>query len=281
MGRPRIDWTKEELDYAIQNFGLKSYREIGLDIGRTRIAVMVKMHKMGYKLEDKYNFDKRFFENIDNEEKAYWLGFIYADGYIYISKQANSSYCLGIELKYSDKNHLKKFNKSINGNIKITDRDRKIKGYDNISRMSAIRIYSKQTIEDLLNLGISYRKSKKIIFPKLNTNLVRHFIRGYFDGDGSINIDKRSKQLRCAFCCGSKIFLEEMKNILDILEIKSYIGKTSPNSNCFSMGIVGKKSNKDFLEYIYNDSNIILDRKYDYYIANKELLRYINKGWPQ
>ena len=117
----------------------------------------------------KHNLNKEYFKNIDTEEKAYWLGFIYADGYIIKSEK---NYELGIELNYKDVEHLNKFNSIFNNYYKVTKR---IKSYNSVdilngheptnkkSEMCLIRVYSKSIYEGLnknayrLQINLSYK----------------------------------------------------------------------------------------------------------------------------
>lgn len=271
-----IEWTKKELDYIVENYKDKSFHEIAKTIGRTKKAVSVKVSKMGLKKDPKYNFQTDFFQKIDNEEKAYWLGFIYADGYISFSK---GRYVLGIEIKNSDINHLKKFNKSIKGNLEIKSRERVVGIYSTKCIMSNIKINSKTFVSNLVGQGVTEKKSKTMIFPKIDKKLINHFVRGYFDGDGSISIEKRSNQLRCNFTSGSPDFLNHLKIILDELNISSYISRYGNNS--YQLGITGRNSTISFLNYIYDNSNIYLERKYKKYKANEGLLVYVRKGWDK
>lgn len=264
------DWSQEEIEYVIKNIGKKSWKELGDYIGRTEKAVMIKASRLGFKSEPKYRFNSEFFDCIDSEEKAYWLGFAYADGYI------SGKYDFGIELKASDANHLRKFNKAIQGNFEVSYRDKTLKGYNKTHKMSLLRIYSKYFVDSLIIKGVTHRKSKTIVFPDLQNSLVRHFVRGYFDGDGSISIDERSQQLRCNFTSGSKVFLSKIKEILDLYKISCSLDN---DREIFRIAIYGKTSTKKFLDYMYSDATVLLDRKYNFYFANKDLLNYINEGW--
>lgn len=268
-----MEWTQEEIKYAVDNVREKSWTEIGEELGRTPKAVMVKMSKLGYKQkEPKYDFDHHYFENIDTEEKAYWLGFIYADGWI------SEPYAFGIELKASDADHLKKFNKSINGNLNINFRERILKNYEKVHLMSNIRLYSRTFVLCLMSQGVTQVKSKTMLFPRIDGSLIRHFVRGYFDGDGNLRIDKRSNQLRCKFTSGSESFLEDLCSILAILKIES---KIQYSNNTPELNIYGRNNTKRFLEYIYDGATIYLERKYKLYFTNRNLLDYIRKGWDR
>nr|DAG90196.1 MAG TPA: endonuclease [Crassvirales sp.] len=57
----------------------------------------------------KSEFNRDFFSVIDTEEKAYWLGFLYADGFI--SASGNT---VGLSISLKDIDHLKKYNNALN-----------------------------------------------------------------------------------------------------------------------------------------------------------------------
>ena len=167
-----------------------SYKEIAkiFNVNEKTIKINAKKYgltsKIGSQGARKHKFNERYFENIDSEEKAYWLGFIAADGCVYKNKQ---SYRLQINLKGSDIDHLKKFQKAICSDYKITEK----KVGKAQSNTCQLKINSTKMCNDLIKNNIIERKS--IIFepPILNKNLMNHFIRGYFDGDGWITSYKR------------------------------------------------------------------------------------------
>ena len=74
-------WTEFELQYLKENYEKMPKSEIATVLGRTPNAVQVKANRLGLEKPEKYFYNKRFFQNINLEEKAYWLGFFFADGY--------------------------------------------------------------------------------------------------------------------------------------------------------------------------------------------------------
>jgi hypothetical protein len=120
----------------------------------------------------KNNID--IFQNIDTEEKAYWLGFLYADGCVH--SQENK---IELGLAEKDYEHLNKFRNFLQIKNKIAYRD-STKSY----RLS---FRSKKSKQDLIALGYIPCKSLLLHFPnsqQVPDYLIKHFIRGYFDGDG-------------------------------------------------------------------------------------------------
>jgi len=263
------EWDEKEIEFLIKNYEKMSYREIGKILERTQSSVENKAHRLGISQEKKYKFNSDFFKNPLNEHSCYWLGFISADGYI--SKDNKS---IGIALKADDCEHLKKFNKDIEGNIPVTFRTKKQTFYKgkNIPERNQceIRIYSKELVKDVRSYGIIPKKSLILEFPKIENNgLMWHYIRGYFDGDGSIYYDKNSNQLRIKITCGAPSFIKDFREYLDKYNIKTYV-----SSSGIDCGITGKESTRIFLSNIYDNANIYLERKYKKYQNYKYL-------WPQ
>jgi len=128
-----------------------------------------------------------FFEIINTEEKAYWLGFMYADGYI-LNKRKHSGYSVGITLTASDISHIEKFKNSLKSTANISTYE--TKGDFNSKPYCRILIASNKLSNDLIKQGCVTKKSNVLLFPKENQvpqYLIHHFVRGYIDGDGSIS----------------------------------------------------------------------------------------------
>lgn len=279
-----IKWTPEELEFLRKNFLIMSQAEISEKLGRTKNAVQVKANKIGLKKPEKYFYNRNFFECINTEEKAYWLGFIYADGYICQSKDNNE---LGIELKKSDFEHLKKFNKSIEGNVEVTFRQRKQNININSEGICSIRLYSKKIVDDLVSQGVKFRKSSTIEFPLLNDKkLMIAFIRGFFDGDGCIMRNKNRECIAVNFTCSSINFIQNLREWLySEIGISSYIVKEKRRENniivakkdCYRLYIQGLENAYIFCSLLYNDATIYLDRKYNLFLNIVEEYNIINR----
>lgn len=131
----------------------------------------------------RYNYNKDIFSTIDSEEKAYWLGFIGADGCI--DKKACK-----ICLSEKDKDHLEKFRADLNIVAPVTTVIRK----DHTSNDSIVRIASTTIYKQLAKYGITQNKSLtfKPDLSSIDLELHRHFWRGMIDGDGSIVLSKKT-----------------------------------------------------------------------------------------
>lgn len=258
-------WSQEELDFIKENYKHMSYKEMAEKLGRTKAAVDLKVNRLGLK-KSKYVYNEKFFETIDTEEKAYWLGFMYADGYVCASKYRGniSSYEVSIELSSVDKNHLIKFVKSINGNIGVTEFVKYAGTPPAYHNMCSVRIYSKKMFNDLNNVGVVQNKTFIIKFPTfLEENLKRHFIRGYFDGNGSVYENKQARCARCNFTTASKEFIEYISKYLIESGIKCYI---THYHNIYQCIISGMYNVDVFRNFLYKDSTVFLDRKFERFV---------------
>lgn len=253
-----MSWTEEEVNFLKENNSKMTHKEISEILGKTKSSVQLKANRLGL-VKSKYTYNQDFFKEIDTEEKAYWLGFIYADGYV-ISNEDKRNYELGIELQNGDMNHLKKFNKSLNGNIEVKTRDKVCNLNGKTYKMCQIRIYSKKIVKDLEQYGIVQNKTKVLNkIPNIRKELVHHFIRGYFDGDGCVCFDKQHNHPKADFTCGSLEFLEDIKKYLRENNIGSYTYQEK--SGTYRLFIRGMNNFDNFFNLIYKDQTICLERK--------------------
>lgn len=221
----------------------------------------------------KHIFNYHFFNEINTEEKAYWLGFLYADGNVSFSRNAVS-----LRLCEKDKTHLEKFRQAIDStSIPISPYVRTnfvIKGYFYDKNISYnISVNSVDMVKDLCNKGCIPRKSLILKFPtteQVPSLLVNHFIRGYMDGDGHITKSKHKLWDRLNYSvgfCGTYLFLSRLLEIIKTNcgdDIKLNVLKEK-NRNLYTLKFGGNKKVGKILSFLYKDSNIFLDRKYQIY----------------
>lgn len=226
----------------------------------------------------KYNFNKDYFENINTNEKAYWLGFLYADGCVYIKKNKNNSSKgaqIEISLKAEDGYHLHNFIYSLNGNIPI--RNKKVKLNGKTYEACRLDINSIKMANDLIKHGCVEKKSLILDFPNdLNDEFISHFIRGYIDGDGCIAF--YTYKLTDSFhvsILGTSNFLIGIKNILENNNIKCSNIKPE-KSKAFHLNIYGQNNLVNLFNYLYKDAEVFLGRKYDKF---KNALLYFKKDF--
>lgn len=210
----------------------------------------------------KYTYNKEYFKVIDTEEKAYWLGFIYADGYIVNGIKGKNKDALGITLNSGDQGHIDKFKKSINSNHPTKIYKTKC-GFQS----ARIIIQDEELVADLINLGVLRNKSLILKFPTadvVSENLIQHFIRGYFDGDGSFK--KKGQKIKGYdfSVLGTIEFLTELRKHL---EVDNEIKKCNKNndSNNYHLTFGGNQKVKKVARMLYKNACIYLDRKYERY----------------
>lgn len=209
----------------------------------------------------KYEVDDEYFEVINTEDKAYWLGFLYADGYVRLNKGRSGE--LGLKLKNSEYYHLELFNKCLKSNYPIkTDIVSKVtkNNKEYTSLVCYLRICNTKLVKNLMNLGCVNAKTYKIKLPHLREDLMRHFIRGYFDGDGCIHKIKKSNNDYNISILSNDFFIESLRDYLskEFESNKIYV-REKGNIKCLSIS-----NNNDcikFKEFIYKDSIIYLQRK--------------------
>lgn len=244
----------------------KSFTKIGSELKVNRKLVSYYLKKLGYESHFKdcirenviqktrKNVNEDAFEVIDNEEKAYWLGFMYADGCVY--EQNNR---IELSLQEKDYEHIVKFKKFMQSDHII---GKKVK--DNTYVSYRIAFNSKKIKTDLITHGCIPNKTRKITFPELDNNLVKHFIRGYLDADGCITNSRTSKT--SVEILGCEDFLISLAKHFNI---EGHIYRFN-HSDIKRFMIAGKKA-REILEYLYGDATIYLDRKYEKYLEHCRL----------
>lgn len=214
------------------------------------------------------------FQKIDTEAKAYFFGLMYADGCI-SNKVKNYQKCIRISMTDSqiiDDLHI---------HFPFMNKEKFDFGkYNKNSKIQfALRKTSVKMFDDLVNNGLFERKSyeNKIFLkiPKINESLIPHFIRGFFDGDGSIHsATKRPNGRRIEFCSVSKEFLLEIDTFLKKNNINFYdIREKKGNFQIlYSMEACKTETILKFYELLYKDATIYLKRKWEKF-QNFRLIR--------
>lgn len=199
----------------------------------------------------KYFLNESYFEIIDTAEKAYWLGFLYADGNIY-----KNIFC--VNLAYCDVEHNNKLKTALSyeGVLYVSTSNFNTK-------VSRLQIGSKRIVQSLKLLGFTENKSLTISPPFISPAFTRDFWRGVFDGDGEIGkirnkIKKEYTRIRLTgnmeTIRGFQTFLEKTINI--------NCGIIRPHGQVFRIEYNKQKIVKQILNYLYSNSSVFLERKY-------------------
>lgn len=271
---------------------IKEYKENNMSFRKLQEKYNVNRHKLAKIFEEMnvkttkgnhyrtyfHNFD--YFEKIDSHEKSYWLGFIMADGYI---QQYKGKYYgednLGITLHKRDSEILFKFKKAINSTNPVNFYNEKNqkewveKGYAATSDICKIIMKSQKTCDDLMRLGVVYKKSLIKRLPdkdKLPNKYFYSYLRGYLDGNGSIHQAKRVSNDNTLYISFSTCvsFAEDLQKIIG--------GKITKDKRCDKRVCsltFNKKESKILLDKIYENSTeeTRLERKYLKYLKQNNL----------
>jgi hypothetical protein len=216
----------------------------------------------------KYSIDENYFKVVDTERKAYFLGLMYADGCVMSKK---GSLISKIALAEEDNSILKVFKEEIKTDYPFFEYKRS-KLNSNWKDVTEFRIGNPHFTKNLINLGCHFRKSNTLMFPNkeiLPLELRSHFIRGYFDGDGSICINK-VKNRRVVRFEGTLEFITELqKHFAEVLNspfTKLQKRHKDRPSNAYTLQYYGNIANKNckvFFDYFYKDATVYLERKYN------------------
>lgn len=258
-----------EIEYIKSNYKTMSYKQMTENINLfNKIKKTEKQVRRKAEHLNLYKYDrglkKNFFENIDNEINAYWVGFLYADGWI------QGDHEIQIELQRKDIQHIERFKKDINqqSKIKTYEKDILIANNKNIQHTETckIRVYQKQMFDDLYKIGFRKDKTYNSIFPIIEDDkLFIHMLRGFIDGDGCIYIDKNGRT-NLHITNNNIFFLEHIKNRMDAMGFKTQIYKETETKN----RLVWTSKVLQFLDVLYKDSTIYLERKYNKYITGRD-----------
>lgn len=263
-------FTKEEDQYIRDNYQTKSGREIGDILGYRPEQILSRANVLG--LHKQRVFNNRYFLNIDTPEKAYWLGFLYADGNVHIDVE-NHNYEISMNLQRDDRYILERLN-SIFGNVfKIKDKDTPhrfiIDRYCD-TQLSTLRMYSKQMANDLIKNGVVPDKTHRKEYPIVRDNLFIDFFRGYYDGNGCISgsMYYRKRRWRMNITTPNGDFaLFCQKKLSELYGIESKVYKL--NDLKYRVCIFKISAMKQLGELMYADDNSPkLLRKYNIYISN-------------
>ncbi len=259
--------TKEHLDIVKRELVAGSnLKEACKVVNFTPDWISKKLRNEGFRCES-FNklsfFNSKYFEKIDSEKKAYFLGLILSDGNI--SKTTNR---VLIGLNKKDSYILDIFKKDIGSNNAVRHYsvlDKRKNKYNNISMFQISNVNIKN---DLNELGISHDKTNKFSFSTIAENEnFNHFLRGLVDGDGYISKDKNRVSL-----ISTKEFLYFIQDYFSFGRTKIYKLK----DNVYRFNLNSRKKVLKFLNFIYNKSTVHLTRKHKAYLNIKDNLKIHN-----
>ena len=211
-----------------------------------------------------YRLNEHYFDEIDTPNKAYILGFLYADGSNCMSKRT-----ISMSLEERDKAILERIRNEIGSERPLEFLDYSNKhdfGYT-YKNQYRLLLFSAHMCRTLESHGMVPNKSLVLTFPKIKDELLSHFIRGYFDGDGSVAQGKRETNFILTITSTNDF----CKKVQEIVEKETGINchiydASNHNGITKVLATSGKLQVKTFLDWLYKDADLFLERKYNRYI---------------
>ena len=193
-----------------------------------------------------------FFDIIDTEEKAYWLGFIVADGH-----NGEDKKYISISSHKKDLEHIELFRKTLRSDHSIT--------IDKKWQCVVISIYSKQLSQTLSGYNIHHRKTYDMdgkVLGHIPDAFIHHFIRGYFDGDGCWYVNKKNYNAVEFGMTGNENFLLPVQKIL-MTKCNLSLTKMKSKKGTFAKTVIycGNKQAKKIAHFLYDGATVFLERK--------------------
>lgn len=256
--------------------------KIGKRFNKTPRSINYYLKKMGVKLRSNrvnsrkyYINNESYFSVIDTEAKAYLLGFIYADGYITQQKSSKGSEYtlkrLGLSILSQDKEILELLKRELDTNYNIYNYKTN-NGYSENTKYSRLLINSNRLVEDLEQQGVFFNKTNILKPPvDLRKEYIRHFIRGYIDGDGSI-IKSRSRD-KIEFSI-NVVGTDDMLNWIGnyfvenklLVRDEFLLEKRKKHQQVSYCRWGGNSQVKRILDHLYKNATYFLNRKHERYL---------------
>jgi transposase-like protein len=237
-----------------------STRDISRILGHSKSTVNAAIVRHGGKLRQVLGCEyPDFFEQVDTPEKAYWLGFISADGCVVSTEKYPEGSHLAVQLGIQDKDHLLKLREALGAHAGVRTGTHpasqggrlKARGY------ASLAVGSRRLTKSLIALGVTPRKSATVQPWGGPADLMPHYWRGLFDGDGSLA--KKTAGQYQAFLCGSEACVREFTGWAH--GICGTTAKPYFRTGCWYVSISGRHQVPKLVRAMYADAPVSLDRK--------------------
>lgn len=230
---------------------------IKYDCSWQQIDKIIKILNWKRPFKSKYHLNELYFDIIDSEDKAYFLGLLMADGCV------SDKNTVTITLKESDKHILDELISKLETNSPLKFIKNKKK---NQSNYYSVTFYSRKLCKSLIKLGCVPRKTHLLKWDVsfVNKKLINHFVRGYFDGDGCISYRlHKGKYLKSTVnFTSSKHFCEGLSTLIkQKFNYNMYMSTRHTNSNTKTVELSGNIQNKKIINWLYKNATIFLKRK--------------------
>ena len=248
-----FQWTQEQVQDMVTSYQQgESAQLIGKRYGTSHQVIQSLLAKQGVLLRSnadanrRQTYDAHYFQFIDTEEKAYWLGFLTADGCITPGKKPGQSMRLSLHLALQDYEHLVKLKSALQASQTISTSE----------RSCSFTIFSSEIAADLVQHGILPKKTFSTKPAQVAPELARHYWRGVIDGDGYISKDRKQLTLIGDYevVSGFQAFV-----LAHCPKVKASIFR---NENIYTFKVTGTAA-MQVLEVLYEGATVCLERKYE------------------
>ena len=274
--RDELAWNEIDTEYLKEHFATTLNKDLAKHFGKSVGCIEQKGRNTGLskhpdhvdkvrkelgvvmqQTNRKYELNQNYFTSINDPDKAYWFGFIWADGCVI---KTDDSHRLSLLLATRDESHIDKFKAEINTNAP-TVRGQYFTDQGTVIYRSIVNVNCVVMVNDLIGHGMIPAKSKQDCMPTLPSDeFMRDFIRGIFDGDGSVS--GKNKMYTKVSIVGSKSC---MNCIRDYLSERLDVGGctfSSKKGTFYTWNMSGAKQVQKFFDYIYHENCTKLDRKF-------------------
>lgn len=263
MGKLGKKGIQKEKILELYNKGL-NIAEIAEVTGCDRTNISHRLKRLGIKIQRDYSktrrsrinklaVDEDYFEYIDTEGKAYFLGIMYSDG----SVTKNQIY-----LKLKDEDVIQQFKRELKTEAPIKRIETPWDAY-------RIQVSCQRLCHHLIKHGCVPNKTRVLQVPKLREDLYRHFIRGFFDGDGCLQLQDKIYHCRFDLTSASLQFLEQLRPIITAKAKTNGSLQKETKYDVWHLNYSGHQVIQ-IMDWLYEDSNFYMKRKHDKYLLLKQ-----------
>lgn len=212
------EMPQDERDYIIASYQNKKSSDLAKELNHSRGIITKVWYDAGLigKNKNRYELNHDYFENIDSPDKAYFLGFMASDGNVFDRGIEDRAPSIKLSLKRDDEHIIQLFSQCVSSNKPISYHS--VKHKNGITEYSSLEMVSEKMASDLSQYGIVPRKTYTYQMQELSKDMMPHFIRGYFDGDGSITIVNGGTKIPSKYMVSIVGFENNMLAIRDFLK---------------------------------------------------------------
>jgi transposase-like protein len=255
----------------LKHFGIttrtkREARTIALDHHKISWELVERNGQLREVTLKKTRLNEQFFRQW-SPEMAWVLGVIYTDGCLF--PMSHNSNVNKIAIAQKEPELLEKTKLLMDCDARLTFRKRRQYGKIVAGELYQLAIANNDMYADLTQIGLTPRKSLTLAFPNVPNQYVHHFLRGCWDGDGSVGFSETKHYFRAEYVSGSKGFIDGMVDQFvqnGFNKPNVYVNRRSKNP-AYVIRFTGAELTK-LVEYLYKDAHawMYLARKHELFI---------------